>query len=118
MRDHRTLLVWQKSHRLVLDVNSLVSRFPRERLSLASQMRRSSESIPTNIVEGCGRSSQKEFANFLQISISSCNELEYQLQLAKDYGAVDSRLWTLLTDKTIEVRRMLTGLVKRVRAAS
>jgi len=115
VRDYNNLAVWQKAHALALAINSASLRLPRARASLASQMRRAAESIPTNIVEGCGRVSQKEFANFLQISVGSCNELEYQLRLARDYEALDGREWQRLTDLTIEVRRMLIGLSGKIR---
>jgi len=116
VRDFNSLEVWKKAHALALAVNTACARLPRDRAALRSQMRRSAESIPTNIVEGCNRSSQKELANFLQISIASSSELEYQLRLARDYGAMDQREWQRLTDQTIEVRKMLIGLIKKVRA--
>ena len=116
MRDYKKLLVWQKAHALVLQINTATSQFPKERAALASQMRRAAESIATNIVEGCGRLSQREFARFLQISVGSCNELEYQLQLARDYGALTLQVWERLNALTIEVRRMLIGLIQKVKS--
>src|SRR5688572_13153438 len=101
MRDYRGLQVWQKAHALALEVNAVVTRMSREHASLRTQMRRSAESIPTNIVEGCARPSQKQFANFLHISVASCSELEYQLQLAHDYKAIDASTWRRLTDLTV-----------------
>lgn len=115
MRDYNKLQVWQKAHALALAINQGSSTLPRERATLAAQMRRSAESIPTNIVEGCGRLSQLDFARFLQISIGSCTELEYQLRLAHDYGALDTRAWERFSEQTIEVRRMLIGLIQKVK---
>lgn len=77
-------------------------------------MTRAAESVPTNIVEGAFCSTQKEFARFLDISIKSTGELEYQLQLARDYGALQDRTWESLTDDAVEVRRMLVGLRQRI----
>jgi four helix bundle protein len=77
-------------------------------------MVRAAESIPTNIVEGCGSTSRKEFARFLDISIKSTCELEYQLQLARDCGVLPRDEWRSLSAKTIEIRRMLCGLRRRV----
>ena len=57
---------------------------------LISQMKRSSSSIPTNIAEGCGRSSDKDFCRFLYISYGSANELEYQILLSVDLSFIDS----------------------------
>ena len=116
MRDYNRLAAWRKAHALVLDIDSACLRLPRERSALRSQMRRAAESIATNIVEGCNRASQKELANFLQIAIASSSELEYQLRLARDYGAMDPRACERLSTQTIEVRKMLIGLIKKVRA--
>jgi four helix bundle protein len=67
-----------------------------------------------NIVEGCGAATQKEFARFLEITIKSACELEYQLSLAKDYGVLPAGKWTRLSNETIEIRKMTRGLRKRV----
>lgn len=115
VRDYNKLQVWQKAHALTLDVHALSLKLSRDNAALRSQMRRAAESISTNIVEGCSRRSQKEFANFLQISIGSCGELEYQLRLAHDYQAVGDATWNTLHNQTVEVRRMLIGLAKKVR---
>lgn len=116
VRDYNKLLVWQKAHALALDINRSSAQLPRERAALASQMRRAAESIATNIVEGCGRLSQRDFARFLQIGIGSSTELEYQLRLAHDYDVMDTRVWERLSEQTIEVRRMLIGLIQRVKS--
>jgi four helix bundle protein len=81
-------------------------------------MVRAAESIPSNIAEGCGATTRKEFARFLEISIKSCYELEYQLLLARDNGALSRNHWEQLTDQTVEVRRMLCGLRAKVRLAA
>jgi four helix bundle protein len=116
VRDYNKLQVWQKAHALTLAVHKLTLQLPREHGALRSQMRRAAESISTNIVEGCSRRGQKDFAHFLQISIGSCGELEYQLRLAFDYKAISFERWTTLHNQTIEVRRMLIGLCKKVRS--
>ncbi len=72
------------------------------------------ESIVCNIVEGCGATTRKEFARFLDISIKSTCELEYQLQLATDCGVLASRDWQSVSAETIEIRRMLCGLRRAV----
>ena len=117
MRDYKKLLVWQKAHALTLAVNDVCTRMPRERGALRSQMRRAAESISTNIVEGCSRRSQKELAAFLDIAVGSTGELEYQLLMSHDYGILNAPVWRQLHDQTIEVRRMLFGLIKRVRTS-
>ena len=115
MQDFRRLLVWERAHGLVLGVRRGIRKFPRsERGSLKSQMTNAAESIAFNIVEGCGATSSKEFARFLDISIKSTSELEYQLQLAADCGLLPRRVWSPLAAETVEIRRMLCGLRRRV----
>ena len=90
-------------------------RFPRSGYgSLQSQITRAAESIVLNIAEGCGTTSQREMARFLDISIKSSVELEAQLELAKDYGAINGFTWNDLLPLVIDVRRMLCGLRKKV----
>lgn len=115
MQDFRRLTVWSRAHELVLAVRRALRSFPRsERGTLKTQMITSAESIAFNIVEGCGASRPKEFARFLDISIKSTCELEYQLQLATDCGLLSSRAGPPLASETVEIRRMLCGLRRRV----
>ncbi|MBQ2363155.1 MAG: four helix bundle protein, partial [Bacteroidaceae bacterium] len=66
MRDFHKLIIWQRSHQLALKVYSINKLFPKDELfGLTSQIRRAVSSIPTNIAEGCGRASNKDFAHFL-----------------------------------------------------
>lgn len=67
-----------------------------------------------NIVEGCGASSLKEFARFLDHSIKSTSELESQLELAKDYGALGGWEYQRLSTETVEIRRMICGYRAKV----
>ena len=91
MIDFRKYTVWQKSHQLTLDVYKLSAKYPREEtFNLVSQIKRSSSSIPTNIAEGCGRKSDKDFSRFLYISFGSANELEYQMLLSKDLDFISA----------------------------
>lgn len=84
MRDFRQLNVWEEAHKLTLEIYKLTKNFPKEELfGLTSQMRRATVSISSNIAEGCGRGSNKEYANFIQIALGSAYEIDYQLLLAK-----------------------------------
>ena len=115
MQDYRRLSVWKKAHAHVLSVRDSTNRFPRSGYSsLKLQLIKSSESIPFNIVEGCGARTQAEFARFLDISIKSASETEYQLELARDYSVMTVSDWEKLSNATIEIRKMLCGLRKRV----
>ena len=116
MQNYNNLAVWRKAHALLLNIHREIRVFPREFHNLRGQLRRSAESIPNNIVEGCGRESQKELANYIQNAISSANEVQYQLRQALDYGIMKPGAWNRLTADVCEVRRMLHGFRKRVRA--
>jgi four helix bundle protein len=87
LRNFRELKVWEKSHRLTLEVYQATTGFPREEMyGLTSQIRRASASIPANIAEGRGRSGVAELARFLHIATGSASELDYHLMLARDLG--------------------------------
>ncbi len=86
MRDFKTLLVWEKSYELAKSIYSVCAKFPKEELyALTSQMKRTATSIPTNIAEGCGRGTDKDFCRFLYIAFGSANELEYQILLSAEF---------------------------------
>lgn len=108
MRDFHKLLIWQRSHQLALKVYSIGKLFPKDELyGLTSQIRRAVSSIPTNIAEGCGRASNKDFAHFLQIAIGSAAEVEYELLLAHDLNYINENDYQTLTEETVAVRKMI-----------
>jgi four helix bundle protein len=113
--DFRKLKVWAKGHALALNAISVAKKIRgSDNSSFRSQLIRAAASIPTNIVEGTGQESAKEFGRFLGIAIKSSSELEYHLVLARDLGVMSQNDFTSLTDQTIEVRRMLYVLRTRV----
>ena len=77
-------------------------------------MMRAALSVPTNIVEGAGQKSRREFGRFISIALNSTSELEYHLLVARDFEAINSSDYASLSSQTIEVRKMLHGLLKRV----
>ena len=116
MQDFKKLKVWEKSHQLTLEIYKTTQNFPKtEQYGLVSQMRRSSASIPTNIAEGTGRDGQAELARFLQISMGSASELEYQLILSHHLGFVDTPTFEKLTHETITVRKMLASFIRKLK---
>lgn len=118
MQNYKELMVWQKAHHFTLRMYALVAAFPKdETYSLTSQIKRSSSSIGTNIAEGCGRFTQKELANFLQIALGSTHELEYQLLLAKDLTFIEIGSFIELEKEVGEIKAMLISLIKKVRLA-
>jgi four helix bundle protein len=82
---------------------------------MRSQMSRAARSIPSNLVEGCGKDSQAELARYADMSIASSSELEYWVLSARDVGYFRSEDYERLTANTIEVRKMLYGLRKAIR---
>jgi four helix bundle protein len=117
MKDFRDLKVWEKAHRLTLNVYVATSKFPKEELyGLTSQIRRCSASIAANIAEGCGRRGNGEFHRFLQIASGSASELDYHLLLANDLKFLQQLQYQELSKGLLEVRRMLTSLIVKVEA--
>jgi len=117
MRNFRELKVWEKAHRLTLEIYQVTIHFPQEeRYGLISQMRRCSASIPANIAEGCGRSGKAEFAHFLQVALGSASELDYHLLLSRDLRFLDAGAYEPLATRVTEVKRMLTVLIQKLRA--
>lgn len=117
MREFRKLVVWKKSHELALACYRATARFPREELyGLTTQIRRADASIPTNIAEGCGRSTDADFGRFLIIAFGSASELEYLILLARELGYLAEADRDTLDGGVTEVKRMLGGLVRRLNA--
>ena len=118
MRDFRQIKVWEKAHVLTLEIYRATTNFPREEIyGLTSQMRRSSSSIPANIAEGCGRGGNAELARFMQIGLGSASELEYHLLLARDLSFLPTRVYDPLQGRVVEVKRVLTPLIQKMRAS-
>jgi len=85
IRTFRDLLVWQKSMSLVTRIYQITKGFPREELyALTNQMQRCAVSVPSNIAEGHGRKSTKEYLRFLEIATGSLYELQTQLEISRN----------------------------------
>ncbi len=119
MKNFKELLIWQRSHNLVLDIYSLTKSFPKDELfGLTSQMRRSSASISTNIAEGCGRNSDAEMSRFLVIAQGSAAELEYQIILSKDLSYISLETFNKLTLELTEIRKMINTFTQKIKLRS
>jgi four helix bundle protein len=113
MKDFKELEIWQKGHEMAIEVFNLTKTFPsEEKYGLTSQMRRSSQSIPTNIAEGCGRNSQKELLRFSSIAMGSASELEYQLIISKDIGFIKPQDYTDINGRLLTLKKMLNAFMK------
>lgn len=119
MTDFKKLKVWQKSHLVALDAHRVAGQIRgASYASLRSQIVRAAMSVPTNIVEGSGQASAREFSRFLRIALNSTSELEYHLIAARDLGTIrESDSLTLIT-QVIEVRKMLYGLLRHLASGS
>src|SRR3974390_575048 len=116
MKDFRGLSVWRKAHAVTLEIYRVTRSFPREETyGITSQMRRCSSSIAANIAEGCGRRGNTEFARFLGISMGSASGLEYFLLLSRELGYVESDVYPALAGEVVTMRRMLNGLISKIR---
>jgi four helix bundle protein len=116
MQNFKDLKVWNKAHSFTLKIYEATILFPREEIySLTNQIRRAAYSIPANIAEGCGKKSQLDFANFLNISLGSANEAEYFLLLSKDLLYLPIDKFESLSVEINEIKAMLIGLINKVR---
>ncbi|SMD33960.1 four helix bundle protein [Reichenbachiella faecimaris] len=112
MNRYQDLQVWKKSMDLVEEVYAVVKSFPNdEKFGLISQIRRCAVSIPSNIAEGSGRTSKKEFAHFLSIATGSLFELNTQIQISTRIGYLKNEKQEVLTQNIDEIHRMLFGLM-------
>jgi four helix bundle protein len=97
MHNLKELKIWHKAMELTTEVYRLTANFPKEeKYGLTSQIRRAAVSIPSNIAEGAGRNSNKEFVQFLAISNGSSYELQTQLLLSKNFNLIQEGLTSIL----------------------
>lgn len=119
MQDYRELLVWKKAHRLVLQVYLASKELPQsESFGLVTNLRRSVVGLATRIAEGAGRGSNPEFAAELRKALAGGFELDYLLLVAKDLGFLAEARYDELSAELTEVRKMLSGLLKRLATVS
>lgn len=117
MRDYKKLDVWKKAHNQYIFIKKNITvKFPKEeRFELTSQLQRASLSIPLNIVEGCGRFTDKDFAHFLDTSLGSTNEVDYCCLAAHGLSYISEDDYTNVTKLINEVRAMLISFIKFLR---
>jgi four helix bundle protein len=115
--DFRKLRVWQVAQEIAIDAHRVSARMRGVRSAvLRDQLTRAAMSVPTNIVEGSAHASPREFARFLQYALASVSELEGHVQLARDLEMMTEQDFTALLARIIDARKMLHGLLKRVKA--
>jgi four helix bundle protein len=117
-RDFKKLEVFHLADQLVVDVYRATLAFPiEEQYGLQAQLRRASVSVPSNIVEGCARESNKEYAHFLRIACGSASEARYLFTLAKRLQYLESTVAASYEDRFDHVVRSLEALAQRVAAS-
>ena len=115
MVDYKKYKVWQRSHKLVLEMYSVTKEYPKTELFvLVSQMNRAAISIPTNIAEGCGRETQKELIRFLYIASGSAHELDYLLLVSKELSFIKESKADELIKEIDEIKKMLAALIRTI----
>ena len=117
MLNFKELSIWQRSHQLTIEIYKATQQFPKEEIfGLTSQIRRAVSSIPTNIAEGCGRRTNAELINFLNIASGSASEVEYEILLAREVGYISAEQCDAWTKEIGEIRSMIAAYMKRLKS--
>ena len=113
------LEIWQKARGVIREIYSIssVGEFSKD-YGLKDQIRRSSVSIISNISEGFERDGNKEFLQFLSLAKGSCGELRAQLYVALDQQHIDQETFDNISEKALELSRMISGLIKYLQGSS
>lgn len=116
MHDYKKLEVWQESVNLVTEIYKLTDGFPdKEKFGLVSQMNRCAVSIPSNIAEGAGRLSKKEFIQFLSYTNGSSFELETQLIISCNLQFISEEQKNEITKALSKIQKKTYNLIKSLR---
>jgi four helix bundle protein len=108
MHNFRELKIWQRSIDLAEMVYKITNDFPKEeKYGLVSQLRRCAVSVPSNISEGAGRATNKQFKYFLEVSMGSCNELQTQLELSVRFTFISKEILDKLNDEILQIYKMI-----------
>jgi four helix bundle protein len=119
MQSFKELIIWQKSMELVEEVYRIIRLLPpEEKYALADQIKRSAVSIPSNIAEGKGRNSDREFLRFLNIANGSAYELETQLIICQRLGYIKAEQLLIAFQLCNEIGRMLNAIINKLTAKS
>lgn len=115
MRNFKNLKIWQKGFDIAVRSFHFVSLFPKEeKYGISSQITRSAVSIPSNIAEGSGRTSSKDYNRFLEVSLGSSFELETQILIAQAVNFGDKTVGELLLKDIDEEQKMLMSFMNKI----
>lgn len=119
MSDYKDLKVWQSAMNLSEEIYKLVKLLPvEEKFALSDQMRRAAVSIPSNIAEGSGKGSSKDFLRFIRISQGSRREIETQLLICVRVGYLTEQEISKALSLCEETGRLMTGLIRKLESSS
>lgn len=115
-KPHKKLDVWTTALDFAQQIYKITERFPaKEQFGIASQIRRATVSIPSNIAEGAARQTKKEFIQFLYVAKGSLSEVDTQMEIAKGLQYLSQPDWATLNGKLERIDRMLSGLIRSLR---
>ena len=115
MAEYKKLRVWKKAYALAINADRIANEIrDADHKPLRGQLNRAALSIPTNIVEGRAKSSDRDFARFLGYALGSATELEHHILIGRDVGAIPEADASSLLSQVIEIKRMLHGLIERL----
>lgn len=115
MRDFKKLHIWERGHNLVLKIYEITKLLPKEELyGLTSQIRRAAVSVPTNIAEGAGKDSNKDFIRYLNIALGSLSEIQYLLFLIKELKYLPETQISQLEVEANELKMMIYSYSNKV----
>lgn len=116
MKTFRDLQIWQKAMTLVTNCYSVTSNFPKEeQFGLTSQIRRSAISIPSNIAEGFGRDTNKDYLRFLTIALGSLFEFQTQIEIAFNLKYINEEIFNKIYEDSREQERMLSSFIRKIK---
>lgn len=115
MHNYKKMKIWNESISLSTFIYQNTKSFPKEELfGLTNQMRRSAVSIPSNIAEGSGRNSDKDFNHFLSIALGSCFELETQILISRNLNFINESIFTELSAQLISIQKKVYRFKKKL----
>jgi four helix bundle protein len=112
-KPQKKLKAWQLAVDIAEKIYAITQSFPDdEKFGLVRQMRKCAVSVPSNIAEGAGRNTKKEFVNFLHIAQGSLSELDTQLELSLRLQYIEKRKWNILNSVLIEEDKIISGPIR------
>jgi four helix bundle protein len=115
MHNFKELKIWQRGMELAVEVYRVAETFPKdERFGLTSQVKRCVVSVPSNISEGAGRATEKQFRHFLEFSMGSINELQTQMELARRFNYIDQETNDRILDEALQVYKMILAFYNKI----